>query len=174
MTYWLILIHLLVQSLRVLRLPVLVVQQLHKALHVPLKKKKRSAWQLLKKEKLASGEYCLLSCSFRTHPNQRLFLLAALRVGGVGDSPFLHQFDRGLAEQVIWQQSHLPHGVGETHRQLLSQEHVWRFLTRIFPAWKTKTKSQFSHRNTPLFCIIRRQNCNTKTANMNTWTWWTD
>lgn len=41
MTYWLIVIHLLVQSLRFLRLPVLVVQQLHKALHVPLKKKKK-------------------------------------------------------------------------------------------------------------------------------------
>lgn len=145
MTYWLTLIHLLVQSLRVLRLPVLVVQQLHKALHVPLKKKKkRSAWQLLKKKKnwppgntvyypAVSERILTRGCFYWRH---------CVLVGwdGLGDSPFLHQFDRGLAEQVIWQQSHLPHGVGETHRQLLSQEHVWRFLTRIFPAWKTHKK----------------------------------
>lgn len=49
-------------------------------------------------------------------------------------SPFLHQSDGGLAEQVIGQQVDLPHGVGEPHRQLLSQEHVGRFLARIFPA----------------------------------------
>lgn len=58
MTYWLILIHLLVQSVRVLRLPVLVVQQLHKALHVPLKNKKKVSVAVAavgKKKELASG-----------------------------------------------------------------------------------------------------------------------
>lgn len=55
MTYWLILIHLLVQSLRVLRLPVLVVQQLHKALHVPLKKKKGQRGSCWKKKNWPPG-----------------------------------------------------------------------------------------------------------------------
>lgn len=96
------------------------------------------------------------ACTFKKRPGRQLinklpgilsiilqpaksYLASSGCFRSASDSPFLHEFDRGLAEQVVGQQIHLPHGVGQTHRQLLSQEHIGRFLTCIFPALKEDT-----------------------------------
>lgn len=89
----------------VLWLSVLVVQQLHEALHVP------------------AGAGKSVTPSVRQKPRRR-------RV-----SPFLHQPDGRLAEQLVGQQVDLPHGVGQTNGQLLPQEDVRRLLTGVLPAW---------------------------------------
>ena len=61
-------------------------------------------------------------------------LIVRKQYSGGGVSPFLHQSDGGLAEQVVREQVDLSHGVGQAHRQLLTQEHVRCFLTSIVPA----------------------------------------
>lgn len=52
-------------------------------------------------------------------------------------SPFLHQFDWRLTEELVRQQIDLSHSVSQAHRQLLPQEHVRCLLTCIISTWKS-------------------------------------
>lgn len=117
MNHWSDNIHSLIQNLRVLWFSVLIIQQLHKALHVPINRNR--------------GQKATFTLAYHSSSH----------VEGISQesvSPFLHQSDRGLAEQLVRQEVDLPHGVGQPHWQLLTQEHVRCFLTSIFPSWSKR------------------------------------
>lgn len=110
----------LVQSVRVLRLLVLELQQLHEALHVPSESEEGG----IKGRLLHTSKNHKADLSWR-RSTEKPFL------------PFLNEPDRGLTQQVVGQQVDFSHGVGQTHRQLLTQEHVGGFLTCILPPFRT-------------------------------------
>lgn len=102
--------------MRVLCLPVLEVQQLHEALHVPNHVKQRP--------KVNFHTLQIINFVARNDPIRK----------EKKPLPLLDQFDRWLADQLVRQQVDLSHGVGQPYRQLLTQEHVGCFLTGIVPA----------------------------------------
>lgn len=110
--------HSLVQSVRILWLSIFIIQQLDKTLHVPDNGNMKHTARLRHWKTLSSGG--------NTKRN----------AAGGGVSPLLNEPNGGLAEQFVRQQVDLSHGVGQPHGQLLTQENVGRFLTRIVPAWE--------------------------------------
>lgn len=63
---------------------------------------------------------------------------------GVQASPAVQQLDRGRGQQPRRQHADILHDVGQTHRELLPQEHERRALTGVGGTWRSEQKGSLN------------------------------